>query len=158
MKRLNSKKGPLVGGIVGVMAVGEDGMTTMSMFTLSFCCGLTALIMAISEVCSLSVCHASTAIHPISCVVLPLFTNNIPFFTHNLFINIGIIVNMAVIILFNGCGAHGFQISAALTVILVTNKEAQKHDVLRFRQKFDSFTVGWTSLATPVVAINLSPQ
>ena len=79
--------------------------------------------------------HASTAIHPISCVVLPLFTNNIPFFTHILLLIIGIIVNMAVIILFNGCGAHGFQISAALTVILVTNKEAQKKYCVAFEAK-----------------------
>ena len=33
LKGVNSKKGTLVGGIVGVMAVDEDGMTTMSMFS-----------------------------------------------------------------------------------------------------------------------------
>ena len=36
LKQGVSKKGPLVGGIVGVMAVGEDGMTTMSIFVHPF--------------------------------------------------------------------------------------------------------------------------
>ena len=154
-----TKKG-LRGNFDVVFLAGEDGSIATMFNLLTFCvsCGVTAIAMAISEVCARVKSHnASSAVHPASCAVLPFFTNHIPFLTLNLSIIIGIIVNMAVIVVFNVTGANGVQISVILTVILVTNKEARKHVMLRLKQKFDSFTVGWTNTSTPVVAFISSP-
>ena len=143
-----------------VFLAGEDGSIATMFNLLTFCvsCGVTAIAMAVSEVCARVMSHnASSTVHQVSCAVLPFFTNHIPFLTLNLSIIIGIIVNMAVIVVFNVTGANGVQISAILTVILVTNKEARKHVMLRLKQKFDSSTIGWTN-TTPVVLFISSPE
>ena len=132
----------------GVFAAGEDSgvKTIFPLLTVALLWGLTALVMAISDVSARVMRPAApTAVHPLACSV-GLFTNNIPFFTLNFSIVIGIFVNMVMVHFFNAFGAHGVQISAILTVFLVTNKKARKHVKLRLQQKFESFTVGRSSL------------
>ena len=147
-----SKRGPLV---TSSNAVGEeeDGMATRSfdlfsfvrLFIFSLSCTLTAISMVVAEVCvRFKSHHASTAIQPVSCSLLPFFTNHIPFMTLNLSIIIGIVVNMTVLVLLtpcvHECSPPGIQFSVILAVILVTNKEARKHVMLRLKQKLDSLT------------------
>ena len=149
-----SKWGPMQTS--GVLAAGEDiGMETIVPFlTLGIFWALTALVMAVSDVVARVMVPAPSAIPPVTCTV-GFFTNNIPFLTLNFSIVIGIFVNMVMIHLFNAFGAHGVQISAVLTVFLVTNKKARKHVKLRLQQKFDSFTVGWTHSVHPLGRTNL---
>ena len=149
----------------GVVAAGEDnGIKTMfPLLIVDVFWGLTALVMAISDVFARVMMPAPTVIHPLDCSV-GFFTNNIPFLTLNFSIVIGIFVNMVMIHLFNAFGAHGVQISAILTVFLVTNKKARNHVKLRLQQKFDSFTVGagtnlvhpsgWTNSVPPPLGSN----
>ena len=140
----------------GVVAAGEDnGIKTMfPLLIVDVFWGLTALVMAISDVFARVMMPAPTVIHPLDCSV-GFFTNNIPFLTLNFSIVIGIFVNMVMIHLFNAFGAHGVQISAILTVFLVTNKKARKHVKLRLQQKFDSFTVGGANSVHPSGGTNL---
>ena len=120
----------------GVFAAGEDSgvETIFPLLTIGVFWGLTALVMAISDVVARVMMPAPAAIHPVDCSV-GFFTNNIPFLTLNFSIVIGIFVNMVMIHFFNAFGAHGVQISAILTVFLVTNKKARNHVLLRLRQK-----------------------
>ena len=134
----------------GVVATKEEEVETMFPFlTLGVFWGLTALVMAISDVFARVIVPAPTVISPVTCTV-GFVTNNIPFLTLNFSIVIGIFVNMVMIFFFSAHGAHGVQTSAVLTVFLVTNKKARKHLKLRFQQQFDSFTVGGTNLVHPV--------
>ena len=77
----------------------EDGMATRSfdlfsfvrLFIFSLSCTLTAISMVVAEVCvRFKSHHASTAIQPVSCSLLPFFTNHIPFMT----LNLSIIIHM----------------------------------------------------------------
>ena len=134
----------------GVVATKKDDLeTTFPFLTLGVSWGLTALVMATSDVFARVIVPAPTAISPVTCTV-GFVTNNIPFLTLNFSIVIGIFVNMVMIVFFNAFGAHGVQISAVLTVFLVTNRKAKNHLKLRLQQKFDSFTVGGTNLVHPV--------
>ena len=129
----------------GVVTAKEDEVSTMFPFlTLGVAWGLTALVMAISDLSARIMKPASTAIHPSVTCSVGFFINNIPFLTLNFSIVIGIFVNMVMIHVFNTFGAHGVQISTILTVLLVTNEKARKHVKFRLQQKFDSFTVGGT--------------
>ena len=150
----------------GVVAAGDDsGVETMfPLLTVGVFLGLTAFVMAVSDIFARVMMQpAPAAIHPVACSV-GFFTNNIPFLTLNFSIVIGIFVNIVMIHLFNAFGAYGVQISAILTVFLVTNKKARNHVKLRLQQKFDSFTVGgtnsvhpsgWTNSVHPSVGTNL---
>ena len=132
----------------GVVTAKEDEVSTMFPFlTLGVAWGLTALVMAISDLSARIMKPASTAIHPSVTCSVGFFINNIPFLTLNFSIVIGIFVNMVMIHVFNTFGAHGVQISTILTVLLVTNKKAKKHVKFRLQQKFDSFTVGGNNFA-----------
>ena len=126
-----------------------DVETMFLLLTLGVSWGLTALVMAISDVFARVIVPAPTAISPVTCTV-GFVTNNIPFLTLNFSIVIGIFVNMVMVFFFTAFGAHGVQISAVLTVLLVTNKKARDHLKLRLQQQFDSFTVGGTNLVHPV--------
>ena len=103
-----------------VTAEEESGLKTMfPLLTVGVFLGLTALVMAVSDVSARMMMQptAPTVTHPVACSV-GLFTNNIPFLTLNFSIVIGIFVNIVMIHFFNAFGAHGVQISAVLTVFL----------------------------------------
>ena len=128
-----SRWGPMQ--TASVVTSKEDEVSTMFPFlTLGVAWGLTALMMAVSDFVARVMKPAPTASRPVTCTV-GFFTNNIPFLTLNFSIVIGIFVNMVMIHFFNAFGAHGVQISAILTVFLVTNKKARNHVLLRLRQK-----------------------
>ena len=117
--------------------------------------GATLLIMAVSEVSARLMRPATTAVH------LPgpeddfVVENNIPFSSLNLSIMIGIIVIIVRDVVFNSYGARGIPISAVLATLLVSNKKARKHILLRLRQKIDSLAIGSNNSVHPAVSVAL---
>ena len=58
--------------------------------------------------------------------------------------------------MFNAFGASGIPISAVLTTLLVSNKKARKHVLLRLRQKIDAIAIGGNNTVHPVLSIALA--
>ena len=57
---------------------------------------------------------------------------------------------------FNAFGARGIPISVVLLTLLVSNKKARKHVLLRLRQKLDAIAIGGNNTVHPVVEIALA--
>lgn len=119
--------------------------------------GVTILIMAGSELSAHLMRPSSTAIHPMQGPTddFVVVQNNVPFSSLNLAIVLGIIVIIIRDVVFNAFGASGIPISAVLTTLLVSNKKARKHVLLRLRQKIDVFSIGGNNTVHPVVSIAL---
>ena len=114
--------------------------------------------MAGSELSARLMHPKSTAIHPLPGPAdhVVVIKENIPFSSLNLSIVLVIIVIIVRDAVFNAYGARGIPISAVLTTLLVSNKKAQKHVLLRLRQKLDVIAIGGNNTVHPVLTISLS--
>ena len=117
--------------------------------------GVTLLIMAVSEVSARLMRPATTEVHLSGPQDDFVVENNIPFSSLNLSIMIGIIVIIVRDVVFNSYGAQGVPISAVLATLLVSNKKARKHILLRLRQKIDSLAIGSNNSVHPAVSVAL---
>ena len=118
----------------------EDDMATLrvSFFFHRAMLGLTAVVMVTSEVCAAIMRPASTGVitpqtHPVALCSVGFVTNNIPFLSLNISIVLGMLANIALNIVGYTNGATGIQFSAILACLLVSNKKARKHVMLRMR-------------------------
>ena len=119
---------------------------------------VTILIMVGSELSARLMRPATTAIHPMPGPTdnFVVVQNNVPFSSLNLSIVLGVIVIIVRDVVFNAFGASGLPISAVLTTLLVSNKKARKHVLLRLRQKLDGIAIGGNNTVHPVVSISLA--
>ena len=132
--------------------VGPEGGLGLLFHRVTIC--VTILIMAGSELSARLMRPTSTAIHPTDDVVV--VQNNVPFSSLNLSLVLGIIVIIVRDVVFNAFGASGIPISAVLTTLLVSNKKARKHVLLRLRQKIDAIAIGGNNTVHPVLSIALA--
>ena len=115
---------------------------------------VTILIMAASEISARLMRPKSTAIHPANHFVV--VENNVPFSSLNLSIFLAVIVIIVRDVVFNAFGARGIPISVVILTLLVSNKKARKHVLLRLRQQLDAIAVGGHNTVHPVVEIALA--
>ena len=105
----------------------------------------------------------------LSCVMRPALTitqpvcsdgftvNNIPFFSLNFSIVLGIVVQLVTAVFFEFLVPFWLHTSVIVATILATNKGARKHVALRLRQKIATFTIGGNNTVHPNVEIALVP-
>ena len=119
---------------------------------------VTILIMVGSELSARLMRPKSTAIHPIEGPTnhFVVVENNVPFSSLNLSIVLAVIVIIVRDVVFNAFGARGIPISVVLITLLVSNKKARKHVLLRLRQKLDAIAIGGNNTVHPVVEIALA--
>ena len=119
---------------------------------------VTILIMVGSELSARLMRPKSTAIHPMEGPTnhFVVVENNVPFSSLNLSIVLAVIVIIVRDVVFNAFGARGIPISVVLITLLVSNKKARKHVLLRLRQKLDAIAIGGNNTVHPVVEIALA--
>ena len=119
---------------------------------------VTILIMVGSELSARLMRPKSTAIHPMPGPTnhFVVVENNVPFSSLNLSIVLAVIVIIVRDVVFNAFGARGIPISVVLITLLVSNKKARKHVLLRLRQKLDAIAIGGNNTVHPVVEIALA--
>ena len=119
---------------------------------------VTILIMVGSELSARLLRPKSTAIHPMQSPTnnFVVVENNVPFSSLNLSIFLAVIVIIVRDVVFNAFGARGIPISVVLLTLLVSNKKARKHVLLRLRQQLDAIAVGGHNTVHPVVEIALA--
>ena len=131
-----------------------DNMARLTAIFFINSAGLTALVMLTSEICAWAKSPASTMIYP---VCSPGFiVNHIPFFTLNMSIVFGIVVQVVSWVFPDFLAPFWFPV-AVVTTIFVRNQGARKHVASRLRQQIDTFTIGGNNTAHPVVSIAVLP-
>ena len=119
---------------------------------------VTILVMVGSELLARLMRPKSTAVHPMPVPTnhFVVVENNVPFSSLNLSIVLAVIVIIVRDVVFNAFGARGIPISVVLATLLLSNKKARKHVLLRLRQKLDAIAVGGNNTVHPVVEIALA--
>ena len=136
--------------------LGPEDILPLSFIVHRVTCGVTILIMLLSEVsASIMRLSSTTTVHPLDPNNDFVIENNIPFSSLNLAIVLGLIVIIVRDVVFNSFGARGIPISAVLATLLFSNKKARKHIALQLRQKIDSISIGGNNTVHPVVEVAL---
>ena len=138
----------------GLLVELEGSMTKV--FVL-FSNGMTGLAMLIVEICAY-VKRPTSTVHPICSA--GFIVNNIPFFTLNFSIFLIIVVQVVTGVFFGFLLPFWFNVSAAITSLLMTNKGAGSFVASRLRQQIDTSIIGGSSTIHPVVVsvVFLPPQ
>ena len=130
---------------------GSISMAKLTSMFILFFSGVTAVAMVISEICALVMRPASTIIHPVCSA--GFIVNNIPFFSLNFSIVLGIVVQLVTAVFFEFLVPFWLHTSVIVATILATNKGARKHVALRLRQQIATFTIGGNNTVHQVVSV-----
>ena len=137
-----------VSSLTGGLLVEVEG--SMSKIFVLFSNGITGLAMLIVEICAYVMRPTSTISQDPVCSA-GFIVNNVPFFTLNFSIGLVIVVQVVTGVFFGFLLPFWFNVSAAITSLLVTNKGARTFVGSRLRQKIDTFTIGRSNTVHPVV-------